>query len=202
MTNSTARRSGRIPREIPILLIGSDAEGTVFSEETKTVMISLHGAGIVSTHALVSEQELNLRLLESNRETEIRVAGEIGSQNRLHAYGVAFVDPTLDFWQIPFPPAPANEPVQPPISLACTSCDANISLQYGDFEADVALFTAAWCAIAAIVDSPPCGSAAPSYPPEAPRQSPSPSLLALQQQSLFSTNRLSSRLSNHSQNCP
>jgi hypothetical protein len=137
MTNTTVRRSGRIPREIPILLIGSDAEGTVFSEETKTVMISLHGAGIVSTHTLVSEQELNLRLLESNRETEIRVVGEIGSQNRIHAYGVAFVDPTLDFWQIPFPPAPANEPVQPPFSLSCTSCDTNISLQYGDFEADV-----------------------------------------------------------------
>jgi hypothetical protein len=183
-------------------LIGSEAEGTVFSEETKTVMISLHGAGIVSTHTLVSEQELNLRLLGSNREAEIRVVGEIGSQNRIHAYGVAFVDPTLDFWQISFPPAPANEPVQPPIPLTCTSCDANTSLRMAISKPMFALFTAAWCAIAAIVDSPPCGSAAAGYPPEAPRQSPSPSRLALQPQSLSSTNRLLSRLSNHSQNCP
>jgi hypothetical protein len=87
MTNSTVRRSGRIPREIPILLIGSDMEGTVFSEETKTVMISLHGAGIVSTQ---------------------------------------------------------TRPM-------------------------FALFTEAWCAIAATVNSPPCGNAAPGYPPEAPR---------------------------------
>jgi len=55
------RRSSRIPKEIAILLVGSDMEGKMFSEETKTVVLSRHGAGIVSQYALYAEQELILR---------------------------------------------------------------------------------------------------------------------------------------------
>jgi hypothetical protein len=36
------RPRGRLSQEIPILLIGRDAEGTVFSEGTKTVVLSQH----------------------------------------------------------------------------------------------------------------------------------------------------------------
>jgi hypothetical protein len=101
------RRSGRITIAVPILLIGSACEGRVLSEETKTVIISLRGAGILSRHKLVSEQELVLRSLESDREAEIRVVGEIGTQGDFHAYGVALVHETLDFWKISFPPPEA-----------------------------------------------------------------------------------------------
>src|SRR2546430_13608492 len=38
----------RIPKEIPILLIGSDLGGKVFSEHTSTILLSLHGAGVLS----------------------------------------------------------------------------------------------------------------------------------------------------------
>ena len=41
------RRSGRLSKQIPIVIIGADEEGRVFSEETHTVVVSLHGAGIV-----------------------------------------------------------------------------------------------------------------------------------------------------------
>lgn len=139
MTNTKVRRSGRIPREIPIVLIGSDAEGLVFSEETKTVVLSFHGAGIVSLHKLVAEQELHLRSLESNREVEVRVVGEIGSEGFAHTYGVAFTDPTIDFWQIEFPPPPPSPSANdsPTLSLACSSCGQDIALEQGDYEADV-----------------------------------------------------------------
>ncbi len=70
------RRSGRIPKEIAILLVGSDLEGKVFSEQTKTVVLSRHGAGIVSQYKLVPEQELILRRLDTNSETEIRIVGQ------------------------------------------------------------------------------------------------------------------------------
>src|SRR5260370_422522 len=73
------RRSGRIPKEIAILLVGSDLEGKVFSEQTKTVVLSRHGAGIVSQYKLVPEQELILRRLDTNSETEIRAVGVIVS---------------------------------------------------------------------------------------------------------------------------
>jgi PilZ domain len=55
MTYQKVRRSGRFTIAVPILLIGSDSEGRVFSEETKTVIISLHGAGFLSPHKLVAD---------------------------------------------------------------------------------------------------------------------------------------------------
>jgi len=42
------RRSGRIAKELPIVLLGTDTAGKVFAEETKTVVLSRHGAGVVS----------------------------------------------------------------------------------------------------------------------------------------------------------
>ena len=137
MTYQKIRRSGRITLEVPILLIGSDTEGRVFSEETKTVVISLHGAGILSRHKLVPEQELILRSLESNREVDIRVIGEIGAQGDFHAYGVAFVRETLDFWKATFPPLPAPQENCVSLSLECASCNAPLLLDHGDFEFDV-----------------------------------------------------------------
>ncbi|HEY1471231.1 MAG TPA: PilZ domain-containing protein [Candidatus Acidoferrum sp.] len=137
MTYHKARRSGRITIAVPILLIGSDSEGRVFSEETKTVIISLHGAGILSRHKLVSEQELVLRSLESNREADIRVVGEIGSQGDFHAYGVAFVHETLDFWKTSIPPPEAPQESVSSLSLECASCTSPLVLEHGDFEFDV-----------------------------------------------------------------
>jgi len=42
------RRSGRISKQVPIVLLGTDTSGRVFSEETHTLVLSLHGAGIRS----------------------------------------------------------------------------------------------------------------------------------------------------------
>ena len=137
MTSKKMRRSGRLLKSVPILLIGSDAEGRVFSEETHTVVLSLHGAGIISNHKLLAEQEIILRSLETNREAEIRVVGEIGSEDGHHTYGVAFLDDDLDFWGMDFPPppSPAERPLE--LVLACGSCGETVTLLNGDYEFDV-----------------------------------------------------------------
>jgi len=124
-------------KSIPILLIGSDAEGRMFSEDTHTVILSLHGAGIVSNHKLVAEQEMILRSKETDREAEIRVVGEIGSEDGRYTYGVAFLDDSLDFWQMEFPapPSPAERPLE--LVLECGSCGETVTLLNGDYEFDV-----------------------------------------------------------------
>jgi hypothetical protein len=137
MTDQTARRSGRVSKQVPILLIGSDSEGRVFSEVTKTVVLSLHGAGIVSLKKLVAEQELTLRSMVSNRDTQIRVVGEIAESEGVHTYGVAFMDDTLDFWQAEFPPPPALEERPLALSLECSGCGAPLTVENGDYEFDV-----------------------------------------------------------------
>jgi PilZ domain len=137
MTSKKMRRSGRVSKSIPILLIGSDADGRLFSENTHTVMLSLHGAGIVSTHKLIAEQELILRSLETNKETDIRIVGEIASEDGRYTYGVAFVDDELDFWKIDFPapPPPEERPLE--LVLECGSCGEMVTLLNGDYEFDV-----------------------------------------------------------------
>jgi PilZ domain len=137
MTYKKLRRSGRLTKSLPILLIGSDTEGRVFSEQTHTVVLSLHGAGIVSAHKLLAEQELVLRSLVSNREAEIRVVGEIATQNDKHTYGVAFLDDSIDFWQEPFPPPPSLEERPLELVLECSTCGDSVTVLNGDFEFDV-----------------------------------------------------------------
>jgi len=131
------RSSGRIPKQIPILLIGSDLDGRVFSEHTTTVLLSLHGAGILSRHKLSPEQELVLRWPEKNKETEIRVVGRLGTQSGKHTYGVAFFDPDLRFWDIDFPPVTPAEMELGLLSLVCSSCNALEKIDNAGIEADV-----------------------------------------------------------------
>jgi hypothetical protein len=137
MSYKKLRRSGRISKSVPILLIGSDTDGRMFSEETRTVVLSLHGAGVISFHKLLAEQELVLRSLETNREAEIRVVGEIGMQGDKHTYGVAFVDDYLDFWQMEFPPPPSPQERPLELLLECSTCGNTVTLLNGDFEFDV-----------------------------------------------------------------
>jgi hypothetical protein len=131
------RSSGRIPKEIPILLIGSDLDGRVFSEPTKTVVLSLHGAGILSRHKLSPEQELVLRWPERNKETDIRIVGHIGTQAGQHTYGVAFFDPDLNFWETDFPPVTPLEAQLGLISIICTVCKTIEQIDDTSVEADV-----------------------------------------------------------------
>jgi hypothetical protein len=133
------RRSSRIPREIAILLVGSDMEGKVFSEETKTVVLSRHGAGIVSGYVLSAEQELILRRLDTDKEAEIRVVGQLGSHGESHTYGVAFLDPEMDLWGLKLPSMTESEKEARRILLQCSGCKAREMVEQSDLESDVYL---------------------------------------------------------------
>jgi hypothetical protein len=137
LPQQVVRSTGRIPKEIPILLIGSDLDGRVFSEHTKTVLLSLHGAGLLSRHKLSPEQELILRWPERNKETEIRVVGHVGSVADVHTYGVSFFDPQLNFWEIDFPPVSPLEKEMGLLSLACHSCGTLEEIGDSGIEADI-----------------------------------------------------------------
>ncbi|HEV2196184.1 MAG TPA: PilZ domain-containing protein [Candidatus Acidoferrum sp.] len=131
------RRSSRIPKEIAILLTGSDIEGKVFSEQTKTVLLSRHGAGIVSRYKLSAEQELILRRLDTNKETEVRLVGQIGAEGEVYTYGVAFLDSTNNFWGIQFPTPSEEEQKTRVVLMECGSCQTRETVEQSDLESDV-----------------------------------------------------------------
>ena len=74
------RSSGRIAKELAIVLFGTDAAGKVFSEETKTVVLSRHGAGIVSRYRFAPDEVLTLRLPGTAKEALVRLVGQIGGE--------------------------------------------------------------------------------------------------------------------------
>lgn len=137
MPPQVVRRSGRIPKEVPILLIGSDLDGRLFSEPTKTVVLSLHGAGIASKHKLSPEQELILRWPERNKEAEIRIVGNLGTHEGVHTYGVAFLQPYLNFWETEFPPVSPAESEMGLLSLVCSACKSVEKVDDTGIEADM-----------------------------------------------------------------
>jgi hypothetical protein len=137
LLQQVVRRSGRIPKEIPIVLIGSDLAGKVFSEETKTVLLSLHGAGLLSRNKLSPEQEMVLRWPERNKEAEIRIVGQIGKDSDVYTYGVAFFDHVENFWEMEFPPPTAKEQELGVLTLVCNVCQTFERVDDDSIEADV-----------------------------------------------------------------
>ena len=131
------RRSSRIPKEVAILLTGCDANGKQFIEETKTVMLSRYGAGIVSKHKLITEQELILVHTQSNKEADIRIVGQIGSANGSYTYGVAFLHPEVNFWGVEFPSLTGAEIQEKSTSLQCTLCGCREVIGQEALELDV-----------------------------------------------------------------
>lgn len=113
-------------------------DGKGFSEMTKTVLLSRHGAGILSTYKLSAEQEIILRYLDTNKEAVVRVVGRIGSEGEIYTYGVAFVDPSnIDFWGIDFSPVSEKEKQARTVLLECGSCSLRETVEHSDVESDV-----------------------------------------------------------------
>ena len=140
MSYEHLRRSSRIPKEVAILLTGSDMDGKGFSEMTKTVLLSRHGAGIISTYKLSAEQEIIVRYLDTNKEALVRVVGRIGSEGEIYTYGVAFVDPnTIDFWGIDFAPVSEKEKEGRRMLLECGNCKERETVEQSEVESDVFL---------------------------------------------------------------
>jgi hypothetical protein len=136
------RRSSRIPKELVILLTGSDMDGKGFSEMTKTVLLSRHGAGIISTYKLSAEQEIIVRYLDTNKEALVRVVGRIGSEGEIYTYGVAFVDSGTDFWGIDFAPVSDKEKEARRVILECGNCKEHETVDHTDVESDVLIINA------------------------------------------------------------
>ena len=137
MPTDGTRRSGRVSKQIAISLFGSDIEGRVFSERTRTVVLSRHGAGIVSAYKLSAEQELVIRSEASHKEIEARVVGQIGSQGKTYIYGIAFLDPDINFWDIDFPELSETEKLASRTLLECSNCQSREIADHSDLAADV-----------------------------------------------------------------
>lgn len=131
------RRSGRIAKELPIVLMGTDTLGKVFAEPTHTVVLSRHGAGIVSSYKFAPDEVLTLRMPGTQKEADVRLVGQIGGEAGRYTYGVAFVDEDLEFWPMEFPRAEEAERAAEQVEFECGACQQRQKFAEGEIEEDV-----------------------------------------------------------------
>lgn len=141
MEGQGIRRSDRVSLELPIQVSGTDTTGNRFVVETRTVVLSRHGAKILLDRELAAGQELNIRCLSTGKEAGVRVVGQIGGELKdgyyTFNYGVEFLNPADNPWEIDFPPLAESEKAVVRILLECTSCHTRQVTYLGELEAEV-----------------------------------------------------------------
>jgi hypothetical protein len=122
MDPAKTRRSDRITIELPLQVSGGDTKGIEFVENTRTVVVSRHGAKIYCRHKMACDQELAIRCLPTGKESEARIVGTLGEGPEGYCYGVEFLDPQVNLWDIEFPSLTLSEQATGRTLLECLGC--------------------------------------------------------------------------------
>jgi len=107
---------------MPIEVSGADAIGKSFCDNSRTLIVSLHGAKILLTRKLAPDQEIIIRCLETGKEGACRVVGHITEDAEGYTYGVSFLDENVNPWGIEFPPPSEAENAIGRVVLECSRC--------------------------------------------------------------------------------
>lgn len=98
------RRSQRILISVPLIVSGSLGNGSVFRENTTTVVVGAHGAQILLSATVYNGQTLTIRNIATGEEISC-VVRDIGrSENGHSAVGLEFTESRPRFWRVAFPP--------------------------------------------------------------------------------------------------
>ncbi len=105
-----ARRSTRLERVIPLIIMGKDKLGELSEETTSSVSLNLHGCRFPSRHDYPVETWVNLQVTEPNGEAKsplvrakVRSIHGPKTPQELYQIGVEFEAPS-NVWGIPTPP--------------------------------------------------------------------------------------------------
>jgi len=140
MDNLDRRRTDRILAPVRIRVIGNDARGVSFAEETVTVSFSQNGARISLTHSLLSDDIVLVKNLENGIEEEFRVVGALQQVfGDRREWGVEALNPESGIWGVGFTPGP--EGVTPKVLVECAACKTAGQSTLSSIEYDVLLAT-------------------------------------------------------------
>ena len=102
------RRSSRVSIDIPVEILGQQVNGKMFREETRTIVVSAHGA--LLTLRLASQIKPSVLIINKKTRAEVqcRVISLKESDQGKVELGLEFVAPQPRFWGIAFPPEDWN----------------------------------------------------------------------------------------------
>jgi len=131
------RRSDRVSYETAIRVFGTDVGGKGFIEEGRTVVLSHHGAAIILKRKLGPQQVIIIRSSETGKEADARVVGQIGRKPAGYVFGVAFLDATVNLWDIDFPSPSESEDAVGRVLVECGHCRSRELVCLNEFEVEV-----------------------------------------------------------------
>ncbi len=141
MSEIGRRRTDRILAPVRIRVIGNDATGVSFAEETATVSFNQQGARISLTHSLLPDDIILIKNLGNDIEEEFRVVGglqQVFGDRR--EWGVESTNTGSEIWGIEFT-QPADG-LQPKVLIECAACKRPAQAVLSSIEYDVLLSTA------------------------------------------------------------
>jgi hypothetical protein len=98
------RRGHRIMLAIPILIAGAREDGRHFSEKTRALVVSSHGALILLAEKVNPGQSLTIQHAKSGEQRECTIV-DVGEQHGIRReVGIELLDPSARFWHVAFPP--------------------------------------------------------------------------------------------------
>ena len=100
-----SRRSRRIDLDVPVLVHRSPKEGPQFYENTKTLVVSAHGALLALKGMVAPRQRLFLQNTTSGQQEECRVVSVNKDLTGPPTVAVEFTKPAPGFWRVAFPPS-------------------------------------------------------------------------------------------------
>jgi len=119
--------------ELQIEVFGTELAGRQFIEQTRTLTITRDGATIPLANKLGPDSELIIRNPLTNEEALARVVDLVRDEIFVHVYAIAFVDSSVNLWQVTFPIArPAKT-----ITLECSRCHSVEAVSLNEIETDV-----------------------------------------------------------------
>jgi PilZ domain len=137
MAEKQFRGSERISLRMGITVSGTDAMGTVFVVDGKTILIGRRGAKILLPRKLVPHQEISILCHDTGKEADARVIGNIGEEEGSVYYGVAFIDPEAKVWGIEFPPVAEGAEAVGRVVLECGGCHTRELVYLDESELEV-----------------------------------------------------------------
>ncbi len=105
---SIKRRSSRVAIDIPVEILGQQVNGKMFHEETRTTVVSAHGALLTLRVSSQIKPSVLMIHKKTRAEAQCRVIFLKESEQGKAELGVEFVTPQPRFWGIAFPPEDWN----------------------------------------------------------------------------------------------
>ena len=121
MIGNRNRRSQRLVLSVPVVAYRSQQLGLPFSEGTRTLAVSAHGASISLTAKVAADQKIVLKHALTGEEQECRVVSTQKSLTGPAEVGIEFLQPAPNFWHVAFPPVDWMPPA--PLSREQTGRD-------------------------------------------------------------------------------